>query len=163
MTSDDAAEGFTYGVALGYDVQLGGAVVGIEAELADSTGKLTGHDIDIAGDSLRLDAGRDIYVGGRVGFAVGPQTLLYAKGGYTNFRVRTRYDDSTGTVFDDGVTLDGWRAGVGIEQKFSLLGPGGFVKAEYRYSNYTNLDLANVDANIDVDRHQVVAGIGIRF
>ncbi len=55
--SDDAAEGFTYGVALGYDVQLGGAVVGIEAELSDSTGKLTGHDIDIAGDSLRLDAG----------------------------------------------------------------------------------------------------------
>ncbi len=77
--------------------------------------------------------------------------------------MRTRYDDSTGSVFDDGVTLDGWRAGVGIEQKFSLLGPGGFVKAEYRYSNYTNLDLANVDANIDTDRHQIVAGIGIRF
>lgn len=161
--SSDAAEGFTYGVGLGYDFQLGSAVLGIEAELADSTGKITGRDIDIAGDSLRLQSDRDIYVGGRVGFAVGPTTLLYAKGGYTNFRVQTRYDDSTGTIFDRGVTLDGWRAGVGVEQKFSLLGPSGFIKAEYRYSNYTNIDLDDIDAGIDADRHQVVAGIGIRF
>ena len=161
--SDQAAEGFTYGVGLGYDVQLGGAVLGIEAELSDSTGKITGRDIDIAGDSLQLKSGRDIYVGGRLGVAVGPQTLLYAKGGYTNYRVQTRYDNSTGTVFDRGVTLDGWRAGVGIEQKFSLLGPSGFIKAEYRYSNYTNINLDNLDADIDADRHQVVAGIGIRF
>jgi len=161
--SDDAAEGVTYGVGLGYDVQLGGAVVGIEAEIADSTGKVTGRDIDIAGDSLQLKSGRDLYIGGRVGVAVGPQTLLYAKGGYTNYRVQTRYDNSTGTVFDRGVTLDGWRAGVGLEHKLSLLGPGGFVKAEYRYSNYTNINLDNLNADIDADRHQVVAGIGIRF
>ncbi len=161
--SDDAAEGFTYGVGIGYDFQMGGAVLGVEAELADSTGKLTGSNIDIAGDSLRLQSDRDIYVGGRLGVAVGPTTLLYAKGGYTNFRVQTRYDDTTGTIFDRGVTLDGWRAGVGLEQKFSLLGPSGFIKAEYRYSNYNNIDLDNLDADVDVDRHQVVAGIGIRF
>jgi outer membrane immunogenic protein len=161
--SDDAAEGFSYGVGLGYDFQLGGAVLGVEAELADSTGKITGRDIDIAGDSLRLESDRDIYVGARAGIAVGPQTLLYVKGGYTNFRVQSRYDNSTGTVFDQGVTLDGWRAGIGVEQKFSLLGPSGFVKAEYRYSNYSNINLDNVNADVDVDRHQAVVGIGIRF
>ncbi|HEY1125900.1 MAG TPA: porin family protein [Sphingobium sp.] len=161
--SDDAAEGFTYGVGLGYDFQIGGAVLGIEAELADSTGKITGRDIDISGDSLRLESDRDIYVGGRVGFAVGPSTLLYAKGGYTNFRVQSRYENSTGTVFDQGVTLDGWRAGLGLEHRFSLLGPSGFIKAEYRYSHYGNINLDNVNADIDVDRHQAVLGVGFRF
>lgn len=161
--SDKAAEGFTYGVGLGYDFQMGGAVLGLEAELADSTGKITGRDIDIAGDSLQLRSNRDIYVGGRVGFAVAPSTLLYVKGGYTNFRVQSRYQNTTGTVFDQGVTLDGWRAGIGLEQKFSLLGPSGFIKAEYRYSHYGNINLDNVNADIDVDRHQAVVGVGFRF
>lgn len=161
--SSDAAEGFSYGVGLGYDFQMGGAVIGIEGEAAGSTSKLTGHDIDVTGDSLRLKADRDLYIGGRVGFAIAPTTLLYAKGGYTNFRVSSRYDNGTGTVFDDGVTLDGYRVGAGIEQKFSLLGPSGFLKAEYRYSHYSNLNINNVDAQIDTDRHQVLAGVGVRF
>lgn len=161
--SDDAAEGVSYGAALGYDFQMGTAVVGIEGEYAGSTADITGSDIDIAGDSFRLEAGRDLYVGGRIGFTVAPTTLLYVKGGYTNFRVQSRYDNGTGTIFDQGVTLDGWRVGAGIEQKFSLLGPSGFIKAEYRYSNYSNIDLDDVNAEIDADRHQVVAGIGIRF
>ena len=161
--SSDAAEGFTYGGALGYDFQLGHAVVGVEGEAAGSTGKLIGHDVGIPGDSLRLKADRDLYIGGRLGFTAGPKTLLYVKGGYTNFRVSSRYDDGTGNVFDRGVTLDGYRVGAGVEQKFSLLGPSGFLKAEYRYSHYSNLNIDNLDANIDTDRHQVLAGVGIRF
>lgn len=161
--SDDAAEGISYGAAIGYDVQLGGAVVGIEGEYSGSSADITGHDIDIAGDSFRLDAGRDLYIGARAGFAVAPSTLVYVKGGYTNFRVDSRYDDAAGTVFEEGVTLDGFRLGAGIEQQFSLLGPSGYVKAEYRYSNYSNLDIADFDAEIDTDRHQLMAGLGVRF
>ena len=53
----------------------------------------------IAGDELRVRAGRDLYVGGRVGVVVGGNTLLYAKAGYTNARVRVDYEDGTaGTV-----------------------------------------------------------------
>jgi outer membrane immunogenic protein len=161
--SDDAAEGLSYGGAIGYDFQLGGAVIGIEGEYTDSTGKLRGNDIDLAGDRFTLKADRDLYVGARVGYAVAPSTLLYLKGGYTNFKVKSRYENGTGGIFEDGVTLDGYRLGAGLEQRFSLLGPSGYVKVEYRYSNYTNLDLANVDADIDADRHQVMAGVGVRF
>lgn len=159
----DAAEGVSYGAGIGYDFQLGGAVFGIEGEYADSSGDLTGNDIDLTGDSFRLNADRDLYVGGRVGFTVTPSTLLYVKGGYTNFKVKSRYEDGLGGVFEDGATLDGYRLGAGVEQKFSLLGPSGFAKLEYRYSNYSNLDLDDVDAGIDVDRHQVMAGVGLRF
>lgn len=161
--SDEAAEGLSYGGAIGYDFQLGGAVFGIEGEYADSTGKLSGRDIDLVGDRLDLRADRDLYVGARVGYAVAPATLLYLKGGYTNFKVKSRYENGTGGLFEDGATLDGYRLGAGIEQRFSLFGPSGYVKAEYRYSNYSNLDIADMDAGIDADRHQLMAGVGVRF
>jgi outer membrane immunogenic protein len=89
--------------------------------------------------------------------------MIYAKGGYTNAKFNARYADATGTVFTQGRTADGYRLGAGIEQKFNLFGPSGFIKAEYRYSNYKNLDVGANDVNIDVDRHQVVVGLGVRF
>ncbi len=161
--SDDSADGLGYGVALGYDFQLGGLIAGIEGEWTDSNTDLTGADIDVTGDNYRLETGRDLYIGARLGFAATPSTMVYLKGGYTNARIESRYTNATGTQFDEGVTMDGWRAGVGVEQKFNLFGPSGFVKAEYRYSNYSNLDFADFDAAVDVDRHQVMAGVGIRF
>ena len=57
------------------------------------------------------------------------------------------------TLTSDTVDL---RLGAGLEQK---LGTNTFVKAEYRYSNYKEIE----DFDIDADRHQVVAGVGIRF
>lgn len=161
--TSDSTDGVQYGASAGYDFQLGGLVAGIEGEFSGSTAKVRTNDIDVVGDNLRLKADRDLYIGGRLGYAIAPSTLLYVKGGYTNQRIKSHYDNGTGGLFDEGVTLDGYRIGAGIEQKFNLLGPSGFVKAEYRYSNYSNLDLGNVDANVDVDRHQVVAGVGVRF
>jgi outer membrane immunogenic protein len=95
--------------------------------------------------------GRDIYVGARVGTTVGANTLLYAKAGYTNARVRTTYDGpGTALDFDVGENLDGFRVGAGAE---FALGPNSFLKTEYRYSNYEQ----------DFAKHQVVAGFGFRF
>lgn len=161
--TDDSTDGLYYGVMGGYDFQFGQLIAGIEGEVSDSTAKVRGTDVNLVGDNLRINADRDLYIGARLGYAIAPTTMLYVKGGYTNLRVKSRFDNGTGGLFEEGVTLDGWRAGAGIEQKFNFFGPGGFIKAEYRYSNYTNLDLANVDQDVNLDRHQVVAGIGIRF
>lgn len=160
---DNSKDGFLYGVNAGYDFQFGGVIAGIEGEFTDSTTKIRANDIDVVGDSVRLNTDRDLYVGGRLGFAVAPSTMIYAKGGYTNARIEARYNDGAGASFRDGTTLDGYRIGAGVEQKFNLFGPSGFVKAEYRYSNYRNLDVGNADVNTDIDRHQVLAGVGIRF
>ena len=65
-----------YGVSAGYDFQLGGAVAGIEGEYTDSTTKRRGNELLIVGDSARLDTDRDLYIGARLGFAVGPTTML---------------------------------------------------------------------------------------
>lgn len=165
---DDVSEGdgdLMYGIAGGYDFQAGGAIIGIEGEFADSDVNGSATDLITTGDSFRLNTDRDLYIGARVGVAVTPSTMLYAKGGYTNAKFEGRFDDGLGTIYNNGVTADGYRLGAGIEQKFSLFGPSGFVKAEYRYSNYKNLDIGedDFDLDIDVDRHQALVGVGVRF
>jgi len=134
---DDVSEGdgdLMYGIAGGYDFQLGGVIAGIEGEFADSDVNGSANDVLATGDSFRLNTDRDLYVGARLGFAVTPSTMIYAKGGYTNAKFESRFDDGAGTIYNNGVTADGYRIGAGIEQKFNLFGPSGFIKAEYRYS-----------------------------
>ena len=165
---DDVSDGkgdLMYGIAGGYDFQLGGVIAGIEGEFADSDVKGTASDLITTGDSFRLNTDRDLYVGARVGFTLTPSTLLYAKGGYTNAKFEGRFNDGAGTIFNNGVTADGYRLGAGVEQKFNLFGPSGFIKAEYRYSNYKNLDIGQNDFDLetDIDRHQAVVGLGVRF
>jgi outer membrane immunogenic protein len=165
---DDVADGdgdLMYGVSAGYDFQMGGVIAGIEGEFADSDVNGAASDLFSTGDSFRLNTDRDLYVGARLGFAVSPSTMIYVKGGYTNAKFEGRFDNGAGTIFNNGVTADGYRVGAGMEQKFNLLGPSGFIKAEYRYSNYKNLDIGenDYDRQIDVDRHQAVIGLGIRF
>ena len=164
---DQSVEGAVYGAALGYDADLGNVVVGAEAELTDSTAD-SDYDNDFNTFGLgEVDAGRDIYVGGRVGIKATPNTLAYLKGGYTNARFNAVGTDGT-TEYETNLDADGWRAGAGIEHK---LGGNAFAKLEYRYSNYGEAEVdfeaegvADSDRfDIDTDRHQVVAGVGWRF
>lgn len=158
-TGQDAgsSDGIVYGGQIGYDFQAGGAVVGIEGELTGSTTDTRADNLLAAGDRLTVDAGRDLYVGGRLGFLAGDRALIYAKGGYTNARINTRYTVGT-TTAEEGVNLDGWRLGAGAEVQLS---PNMYLKGEYRYSNYSNIQ--DFDDDVDLDRHQVLGGIGIRF
>ena len=150
---NEHANGVTYGVGAGYDFRSGNAIFGVEAEASDSTADRSVTGAVIAGDSLRVRAGRDLYVGGRVGFGVGSNSLVYAKAGYTNARFRADYDDGTAATvadFTQRTNLDGIRAGVGAQIG---VGSRAYLRTEYRYSNYQD----------GVDRHQVVGGFGVRF
>lgn len=160
--TENTSDGVHYGVAGGYDFQAGQLIAGIEGELSESTSRVFGFGINRPGDFQRLEADRDIYVGARLGYAIAPATMLYVKGGYTNLRMKSRYDDGLGNRIREGESIDGWRAGAGVEQKFSLFGPSGFVKAEYRYSKYSDLTFP-IALPADINRHQIVAGLGIRF
>lgn len=168
---DESIEGAAFGVGAGYDFDLGGVVAGIEGEFTESTGEQEADEtLDGIDFTSRVETGRDIYVGGRVGVQAAPRTLVYAKGGYTNTSIEGGFESAT-DAFEFDTNVDGWRLGAGIEQ---LFGPNAFGKLEYRYSNYTNLDFSDdfdfenfepedVDANIDLDRHQIMAGFGFRF
>ena len=94
-----------------------------------------------------------------------PRTLLYVKGGYTNARYNVLATDNT-TDIETDIDVDGWRAGAGAE--FAITN-NAYIKAEYRYSNYTRGEveapsgLESDRFDVDLDRHQVVAGVGVRF
>lgn len=140
-----------YGVNAGYDMQMGGAVVGAEVEYTDSDNRGCNNGAATVADPLLcLKAGRDLYVGGRVGTAVGASTLLYAKAGYTNADAKFTSNDGVDETTLSKTHLDGVRVGAGVEHK---LGSKTYVKAEYRYSNYER----------GIERHQALAGVGVRF
>lgn len=143
-------DGVLYGAAVGYDMAMrGGLVVGIDGEINDSTVKDCYGSETAADPRFCAKAGRDLYVGGRVGKIVNPRTLLYVKAGYTNGRYKVRESDGVSSVVA-GRNLDGLRLGAGAEY---AIGPNSFVKAEYRYSNYES----------GISRNQVVGGFGFRF
>jgi outer membrane immunogenic protein len=154
---ENGRDGFVYGGVLGYDAQVGGVILGVEGEITDATTKGTDRGLVAAGDTFRISAGRDLYAGARLGYAISPVAMIYAKAGYTNARINSRYTLGTTSVRDHE-DAEGYRVGAGIEYK---MGTNAYVKGEYRYSNYSNIDGADVD--IDLDRHQVLAGVGFRF
>ena len=164
---DANAEGMVYGGAVGYDLDMGTMVIGAEAELTDSNADSTYGDPYTTFGLGTVDAGRDLYVGARAGFKATPTTLVYAKAGYTNARFNYKGTDGS-TIYATNIDTDGYRLGAGVEQKF---GGNAFAKLEYRYSNYqegeVDFEATNVvDSDrfdIDTDRHQVMASVGIRF
>lgn len=166
--NDQSAEGLLYGVGVGYDYDFGNGVIGIEGEFTDSTAKTEFNDDgDFEGFGFgRVKTGRDLYVGARAGFKATPNTLVYLKGGYTNARFDVLASDGE-TELRDKIDTDGWRIGAGVEQAITN---NAFVKLEYRYSNYEKgeLDYTGdiVDGqrfDLDLDRHQVMVGAGVRF
>ena len=164
-SNSDKIDGFLFGVGLGFDVQAGPVILGVEGEVADSTARIRDNSNVPAGARETVDTDRDLYIGGRIGIAAAPATLIYAKGGYTNARFEDNFRTAGGTTQTQFATnLDGYRIGAGVEQKFNLFGPSGFVKAEYRYSNYKSANVnGDLVAKIDLDRHQGVVGVGVRF
>lgn len=131
----DNPDGLLYGLSLGYDLQSSNIVYGVELEATESTSK-------ISNAAVRIDAGRDLYAGVRLGFVAGNNALVYVKGGYTNARV-----SSPGNGGDNG---DGYRIGGGVDYKLS---DKLYVRGEYRYSDY----------EYDIERHQALLGLGVNF
>jgi outer membrane immunogenic protein len=148
----EGSNGIVYGIGAGYDIQSGNMVFGIDAEASKSTVDECVASVDVTGDELCAELGRELSVGGRVGMVLGSNALLYARAGYTNARVNLAYDHPTNNALDltEGENLDGVRVGGGIEL---AVGTNAFVRAEYRYSNYEQ----------GFDRHQAVGGFGFRF
>jgi outer membrane immunogenic protein len=163
---DDGINGVNYGIGAGFDFAMGGVVLGVEGEWMESEASSQYDRSDDTGLGIdSLSTGRDLYVGGRVGFLVGKNAMIYGKGGYTNAKYNIlASDDLTDTRAN--FKLDGWRAGAGVEVAVTN---NLFVKAEYRYSNYTDGEVEapnGVESDnfgVDVDRHQGVVGVGVRF
>ena len=148
---DRSRDSFSGGVFAGYDLKVGpSAVIGAEA------GVQVGADDRIVRDTgsalVTVDPKRSLDLTARAGYLVSDNTLLYARGGYTNARVRTAVDDAAG-FRSASANRDGWLIGGGVER---ALGDNVSARLEYRYS-----DLGEGDGRFD--RHQALFGIAYRF
>jgi outer membrane immunogenic protein len=143
--------GVVYGIGLGYDHAIGDrAFIGVDFSLDDSTQKECESSALVANDELCIRAGRDIAAGVRGGFRVGERGKLYALAGYTNARFTSAYTTPAGVTTREGENLDGFRLGAGYQH---TIAGNAYGKVEYRYSNY----------EADIERHQVLVGIGFEF
>lgn len=150
-----SSDGVLYGAAIGYDIPAGPVVLGAEGEISGSSSDTRSNGIRVPGDEFRLGAGRDLYAGARVGYVISPVAMGYLKGGYTNAKFDARYT-TAGVTTSNEQEVGGYRLGAGLEYAIS---PNTFVKGEYRYSHYDELDGVGINPN----RHQLMAGLGLRF
>jgi outer membrane immunogenic protein len=148
---DDDGGGIIYGVGVGYDIQTGRAVLGLEAEASESNNNGCLNDLIQAGDRFCGRTGRDLYIGARAGLLVGRNVLLFGKAGFVNTRFTNEYDPGGGgAVTRAHFEQDGLRVGIGAEFALSR---NAFVRGEARYTNYRE----------GGDRGALLGGFGFRF
>jgi outer membrane immunogenic protein len=152
-TSRANSDGFAYGGQIGYDFQIGKAVLGAETSLTGRTGqtRFTGFDVE---------QGRTINVTARAGWLITPEGLLYARGGYSNARYTAT--NNILRLADVSENRDGYLVGAGYEHKLSR---NVSARLEYNYSDYGNDNLVGIGgpATLNYHRHAVMTGVNFRF
>ena len=142
----DPAGGFGGG-QIGYNVQRGNIVFGLEADIEGA---------DISDTAGRVTSKMDWFgtVRGRAGYTVG-QALVYGTGGFA-------YGNVTNTGWPSE-TQTGWVAGGGVEYKIN---PTWSAKAEYQYLDLDATDAAGAGRLGDarLDRTQVnTVRVGLNY
>ena len=156
---DISEEDAVYGGRIGYDVDLGRVFVGLEGEVAFSDVFTAAGDVITPGDIVSIEANETYYVGARAGFEVGSRAALYAKAGYSALQYETRRVTPT-TVSIDDQHAEGLTIGGGIQ--FDLT-DNIRLNAEYRYSDLGEIEVSGVPSGYEVERSQIMAGVGFRF
>ncbi len=146
--SHDAASA---GLFVGYDYRVAPRIV-IGAEAGLSFGIDDRFARDTGSALLAIDPKRSIDLTARVGYLVTDNTLVYARGGYTNARIGTSIKEEAGVRSATG-NRDGWLVGGGVEHAFT---DRISTRIEYRYSDLS-------DGHGKLDRHQALIGIAYRF
>src|SRR3546814_19660714 len=88
--------------------------------ISDWSSDVCSSDLSIVRDTgaalVTVDPKRSLDLTARAGYLVTDNTLLYARGGYTNARVRTSFDGAAG--FRSATeNRDGWMVGGGVERR----------------------------------------------
>lgn len=143
-------KGFLGGGFAGYNYDVGGVVVGAEADIGYSGVKGSN-----AGTSVK--SGVEGSLRARIGYAVTPDVLVYgtAGGAAKNLKV------TEGGASDSNAML-GWTAGVGTDVAIT---DQVFGRVEYRYSDFGK-DTFNTGGgarSVDATDHRIQFGVGMKF
>jgi len=159
FSSGSTASDLSIGGEVGFDIEAGqlafGAYAG--ADFGENNEPFPERQVN-------FETGRNLTAGARVGYVVSPNVLLYAKGGYSNARIKTQFLTGATTAQRAAFTefdrdQDGFHFGGGAE--FAVR-QGFYGRIDYAHHKYDNFD---VDANSEFSfrRNQLTAAIGFRF
>ena len=148
---DKTQHSVTGGIFAGYDKTINGRfVVGGETGLDFASDAQV--QSNVGGTNYSVDPKYSFDVSARAGYLVNPQTLVYARGGYTNARVRTTITNAAG-IQSASKNEDGWLVGAGVEH---MVAQNVSARIEYRYSKLGEGDGKDY-------RHRLLAGLSYRF
>jgi len=167
VPQDDGGRGWLGRFGAGCDYQAGRFVIGVFGDYDAMSLTGTNSPLEVGGNPVfagnfpllanEKESGA-WSIGGRIGYLVAPSVLTYVNAGYT----RTRFDAQafinnlgipSGTVagFQTGYTAqtyNGWFLGGGVETSLAGWVPGLpsglFLRTEYRYSDYSRVDLTEI-------------------
>jgi outer membrane immunogenic protein len=139
-------KGFLVGGTVGYNLQTGVWVWGIEADLA-----YTAMKDDAGGTEVKVPFFGTVR--GRIGYAGWGNLMPYITGG----AAVAKLDVDTG-VASDSDTRFGWTVGAGLEY---ALYSNWSIKLEYLYADLGTFDIGGAD--VDFNTHIVRAGLNYRF
>lgn len=162
---------FSYGAEAGYDAAVGDRLIvgvygGFDLSDVEHCGEAFGDDRGC------VETGRTLAAGVRAGFPVGSGVLLYAKGGYSNGRVKFAYDSDIGEEDELGAdvarrsrSVSGYHVGAGAEVAFSrnLYGKLEYLFTDLGKARFSPIEDGEPTATVSTRRHQVLAGFGLRF
>lgn len=140
--TNDNFVGPRIGVSAGIDdvtnsPDLNDVVYGVDAGIDAPVGDRFTVGVEAFSTNLLEDT-RTIGVAGRLGYAVTEDALVFARGGYANYRDAFNQD------------LDGLTVGGGLEY---AINSNVYTRVEYRYS----------DLDQNVGSHGALLGVGLRF
>lgn len=173
LKASDKDGAVSYGAEIGYDYQMdGGLVLGayIGADFSDSRTCSELIEDDLGCSKLK----RNFNIGARAGLPLSDKSLIYVKGGYSHGKISNFYDpdltdndeEEPGDTYSFSKNRGGFHAGGGVEIG---LNQGVYGKLEYVYTKYGSasqrIGTEEDDPMLKMrsDRHQLLAGIGIRF
>jgi outer membrane immunogenic protein len=163
----DTASGFIGGGQVGCDYQAGAWVFGVQGsyDWADVKGSHTASDpTGIA--PLTSISNEDKYLAtatARIGYAIEPSVLLYAKGGAAWTSNDVTLSGISGPFDSATDNRIGWTAGAGIEYMFA---PSWSVFGEYKYAGFGTKSVnfpVSGPLNVTQDIQSAVAGVNFHL
>ncbi|WP_063893433.1 porin family protein [Sinorhizobium sp. Sb3] len=143
-TLEESFAGRRLGVFAGYNFAVSeNAIVGVEGDVAYDW-----NDRNLYGTQVGTDMSYSARI--RLGEAVG-NTLFYVASGWTATNAFVENPD-------DSDFVNGWTLGAGVDW---TINESTFLRAEYRYNDYSTANLAGVKA--DFDQNVFTIGIARKF
>ena len=150
-------EGIGAGIFGGYNFDVGGFILGVEAAVG-----LEDLQTEASLGPFALEASPDwtASLSARVGYLLNERAMLYGIGGYSYMSGYTVDIVTPGPAFSFSEDFSGWHLGLGAE---AALGNAITARVEYRYTEYSGENWTVPGLSVEPSSHTGRLGVAYKF